>query len=431
MIPVLEGPVSFVTTRRLCRPGLGRHRFERAQRQALDHWLSKALPRTRAFAGYPPRLRALPVMDKATLMADFASYNMRGISADDVHAAMARDFRIGDLTVGASTGTSGNRGLFVISDAERFRWLGSILAKTIGDLLWRRPRVAIILPKDTRLYDSAKSFRQIQLKFFDLTDGPEAWRPALEAFAPTVIVAPPRILRHFAEASFRLSPVRVFSAAETLDPVDRPVIEAAFGAPLRQIYMATEGLLGVSCQHGRLHLAEDSVLFEYEPVGNSLVSPLISSFRRQTQILARYRMNDLLRLDTEPCPCGSPLQPVSDVVGRMDDCFQLAGRSRLELITPDILRNTVLAADRRISDFRIVQRDPRTIDLVLPPDLADNAAEAALSGLRCLLAGRELSAVVALSRAPLPLDVTQKLRRVRQDWEAPHHQEPVWASSKT
>ncbi|MEM9499181.1 MAG: CoF synthetase [Pseudomonadota bacterium] len=430
MIPLLEGPVSFATTRWLSRPGFDRGRFQEAQHRALDHWLANALPHARAFHGHPPRLRALPEMDKATLMADFAGYNIHGITAEDVHAAMARDFRIGDLTVGASTGTSGNRGLFVISDAERFRWLGSILAKTIGDLLWRRQRVAIILPQGTGLYDSANRFRQIHLQFYDLTDGPEAWRSALEAFAPTVIVAPPKVLRHLAEACFRLSPVRVFSAAETLDPVDRPVIEAAFGAPLRQIYMATEGLLGVSCRHGRLHLAEESMHFEHEPVGEGLVSPLVSSFRRRTQILARYRMNDLLRLDPEPCPCGSPLQAVSEVVGRMDDCFHLTGRAGVELVTPDILRNAVLRADTRIADFRIIQSDQRTIDLALPPDLDDSAAEAALAGLRHLLTRRGVCADVALSRAPLPLNVKRKLRRVRREWKNPTDKEPAWASSR-
>lgn len=86
------------------------------------------------------------------------------------------------------------------------------------------------------------------------------------------------------------------------------MIEAAFG-PLEQIYMATEGLLAVTCRDGTLHLCEDSVKFEFEPVGEGLVSPLVTAFRRQAQIMARYRLNDLLRLSTSPCRCGSPLWP--------------------------------------------------------------------------------------------------------------------------
>jgi phenylacetate-CoA ligase len=364
----------------------------------------------RAYAEVPIRLVDLPVMDKAQLMVDFASYNVPGVTAQQVRDAMARDYRIGSHTVGASTGTSGNRGFFVISDAERFRWLGTILAKTIADLLWHRQRVAIILPQGTGLYDSANQFRQIQLRFFDLTVGPETWQGALETFDPTVIVAPPKVLRHMAEQGFRAQPIRVFSAAETLDPVDRPVIEAAFGAPLEQIYMATEGLLGVTCRHGCLHLAEDSIHFEFEPAEDGLVTPLISSFRRDTQILARYRMNDLLRLAPEPCPCGSPLQAVEEVVGRMDDCFHLQG----QLITPDVLRNAVLTADSRITDFRIVQTGRQDIALTLPPDLPSETADRAKHQLETLLRHRGLRAEVTLIRKPLALDVSRKLRRVER-----------------
>lgn len=414
MIPQLQAPVSFAMTRRLSRPGLSRSRFEELQARAVQRWLRRAVPQVRAYVDAPARLSDLPVMDKARLMADFASYNVPGVTVEQVRDAMEHDFRIGSLTVGASTGTSGNRGYFVISDAERFRWLGTILAKTIADLLWRRQRVAIILPQGTGLYDSANQFRQIQLRFFDLTLGPDNWQDGLEAFDPTVIVAPPKVLRHMAEQGFRVQPVRVFAAAETLDPVDRPAIETAFGTPLEQIYMATEGLLAVTCRHGCLHLAEDSVHFEFEPVGDGLVSPLISSFRRDTQILARYRMNDLLRLAPQPCACGTPLQAVEEVVGRMDDCFRLQGQSGQQLVTPDALRNAVVTADPRIDDFRIVQTGARDISLVFKPSLPSEASDRARTQLQNLLELRGLQADITLERRSLALDVTRKLRRVER-----------------
>lgn len=407
MTAFLQAPLSFATTWRLSRPG--RARFERRQQAALNRWLRRAVPQVAAFADAPQRLDDLPVMDKATLMGNFAAYNRQGITADQVRAAMARDFRIGPLTVGASTGTSGNRGLFVISEAERFRWLGTILAKAMPDLLWRRQRVAIVLPQGTGLYDSANRVRQIQLKFFDLSR--VDWACAVQRFDPTVLVAPPKVLRHLVEAGAGIRPVRVFSAAETLDPVDRRVIEAGLG-PLGQIYMATEGLLGVTCRHNRLHLAEDSVAFEFEPVGDGLVSPLISSFRRETQILARYRMNDLLRLDPAPCPCGSPLTVAAEVIGRMDDCFRMVGRSGEALITPDILRNAVLDTDPRITDFRLVQTSRKGVMLTLPPELPEDVAQRARMTLETVFAGRGLAAQVRLTQAPLPLDMSRKLRRV-------------------
>lgn len=412
MIAKLHAPLSFLTTRRLSRSRLGRLHFLDRQERALNRWLEHSVPNVAAFAGAPSALAALPAMDKAQLMANFARYNTAGITAEQVRTTLDSGDRIGGLTVGASTGTSGNQGLFVISDAERFRWLGSILAKTMADLLWRKQRVAILLPRGTGLYDSASQIRRLQLRFFDVTQGADAFRAELEAFDPTVIVAPPKVLRVMAEDAFKPRPLRVFSAAETLDPIDRPVIEAAFGVPLGQIYMATEGLLGVTCRHGRLHLAEDSVHFEFEAVGNGLVTPLISSFRRETQILARYRMNDLLRLDPTPCPCGTPLQAVSEIVGRMDDCFHLQGPGGAQMLTPDVLRNAVVMADRRITDFRLIQTGLHAVMLALPKTVPQDAGVAVMHRLTALFDGRGVAAKITVAHASLPLDVTRKLRRV-------------------
>ncbi|MAS68849.1 MAG: CoF synthetase [Flavobacteriaceae bacterium] len=417
MILTLQAVHSFATTYRLGRPSMGRAKFERLQARALKRWLTRSAPKASAFTGASDRLSEFPVMDKAKLMSDFPSYNTLGITAEQVRTAMTHNFRVGTLNVGASTGTSGNRGFFVISNAERFRWLGSILAKAIPDILWQNQRVAIILPQTTNLYDSANSFRQIQLQFFDLTEGPVIWQSRLEAFNPTVIVAPPKILRHIAEQKFQLQPVRIFSTAETLDSIDSSAIMAAFGTQLEQIYMATEGLLGVTCRHGILHLAEDSVYFEFECVGDGLVSPIISTFRRDMQILLRYKMNDLLRLAPEPCSCGSPLQAVTEIAGRIDDCFYLSNCVERGLITPDILRNTVLLADTRITDFRLVQTGMSEITLTLPHSVPFAAGLAAKNDLHRLLTNRDLHAVITLVHQPLHLDLTRKLRRVERRWD--------------
>lgn len=409
MIGPAEAIASFVRTLRLQRPGLGRPAFEAAQTRALAGWLARDVPKVAAYPVAPHGLQDLPVTDKSTLMADFHRYNRAGITADQGWQAVDLGQTLQGMTIGCSTGTSGNRGLFVISETERFRWLGSILAKTMADLLTRPQRVAIVLPRDTRLYHSARRLPWLSLRFFDVTAGPDRWRAELEALAPTVVLAPPRILRHFAESGFRLAPRRIFAAAETLDPPDRPLIEGHFGLPLDQIYMATEGLFATTCRHGGLHLAEDSIFFEFEPAGGGLVTPLVTAFRRGTQIMARYRMNDLLRLADAPCPCGSPLRHVTEIVGRMDDCFHLPGGG---MLTPDTLRNAVLGASRNITDFRLIQSTPDRLELILPPGLADPDAQAAARAVAHLLAGRGGRAELTLTRAPLPLDPGRKLRRV-------------------
>ncbi|WP_313529373.1 CoF synthetase [Shinella sp.] len=404
---------AFAQTLWACRAGRSRAAFERGQAAALRRWLERDLRGVDFYRGALPRLEALPIVDKAVVMADFAAFNRGRITAEAGWRAFETTGRCGDISIGASTGTSGNRALYAITSAEQDRWLGTILAKAVPRFLVEPERVAVILPQNSALYDGARQSRLLRLEFFDLRQGLESWLPALETFAPTTIVAPPRVLRHLAENSERLRPRRLFAGAETLDPVDRTVIEARFGIKLGQLYMATEGLFAVSCAEGRLHLAEDANVFEFEPVTDGLVAPLVTGFRRRFQIMARYRMNDLLRLSNRPCACGSPLRVVDEIVGRLDDAFVFErGDGTRLLITPDVMRNAVLDAARPIADFRIIKEPHGGIALLLEPGLADESAKAAQAALCRVFSQRGLAPEIVVRRETMVFEVHRKLRRV-------------------
>jgi putative adenylate-forming enzyme len=385
------------------------------QAQRLRHFLAAATRKVDAFAALAGRpLQDFPVMDKSDLMGAFHRYNTARITADAGWRAYASTGRIGSCSIGASTGTSGNRGLYVVSDAERYLWLGTLLAKTLPDLMRQRYRVAVMLPRGSRLYDAANESGRLALKFFDLTDGLDNQLTEVAAFRPNVVVAPPHALVALARADLDLDPAQVFSGAEVLDPLDRTEIERRFGVTVREIYMATEGLFAVACPAGTLHLCEDCVVFEWEQDG-ALSKPLVTDFTRTTQLMIRYRMNDVLRLSEVPCACGSPLQAVSEIVGRSDDCFLLHRADGSPVtVTPDIVRNAVLGADRTIADFRAVQTGPADIRLCLPPPASNSQASAKLA-LTTLLARLGAEASVTVSVADLPLPQGGKLRRVYRD----------------
>ncbi len=417
-LAILHALGAFWRTKRLARRLRTRADVARWRERQLDSFLSRAITRVPFYAGLPAtRLEDLPIVDKQIVLANFDKLNAHGVTYSAARAALdAKQERVDGLIVGQSTGTSGNRGVFVISEAERFTWLGVILAKTLPDFPFARHKVALALPGFNPLYASANETGRLTLRFFDLTQGVDAWREALSAFAPDTIVAPPKVLRALAETT-SLPLQRVFSGAEVLDPLDRQIIEARFKTPVREIYMATEGLFGVGCRHGMLHLAEDVVAFEFEPAAGGLVSPLVTDFTRSTQIMARYRMNDLLRLSDEPCACGSPLQRVAQVEGRQDDVFLLRGAAETPvLVTPDVMRNAIVDADRRIRDFRIIQTDADTIQLCLSADLPTEAAQAAAAALKkaALNIGAQDVIVVLKSGIDTPYD--RKLRRVRREW---------------
>lgn len=390
--------------------------YQDSQLRRLTRRATSELPFYHTYAGQ--RFESLPIIDKDLLLANFSSLNRAGLRLEAVREALALgQERLDGRIIGMSTGTSGNRGYYVISDAERFVWLGTILAKTLPDALWRKHRVALALPALSDLYSSATLGSRISLQFFHLAQGPEAWIDDLLRFAPDTIVAPPKVLRWMAERG-QLTASNIFSGAEVLDELDRQIIENATGRTVRQIYMATEGLFGVSCPHGTVHLAEDVVHFEYgAPIsGSTLVSPIVTDFTRREQGLIRYRMNDLFELDDRPCPCGSAYQAVRRIEGRCDDAFLLADRSGvLQLVTPDIVRNAVVDADPVIDDFRIIQMGPATIVVHLREGLPDAIDGKVKAGLDAALARRGLVAGIAVQRG-IALDFTRKLRRVCREW---------------
>jgi len=415
---IAHAALAFWRTRRLAARLKTRADLERWRAPRLDRFLRDIVAKTPFYAGLAVRtLDELPIVDKATVMANFERLNAAGVSFADVRAALDRgEARIGGLHIGQSTGTSGNRGVFVISEAERFVWLGVLLAKALPDFPLVRHKVALALPGYGALYASGAETGRLTLRFFELGLGIERWREDLVAYDPDTVVGPPKVLRALAERG-GFAPRHIFSAAEVLDPLDRAAIESATGSTVREIYMATEGLFGVGCPHGTLHLCEDAVAFEWERrPGSDLANPIVTDFTRRTQVMARYRMNDLIRLSDAPCPCGSPLQAVAAIEGRADDVLLLAGAGGgVVMVTPDVARNAVVDADRRITDFRVVQTGPATVELALAADLPFAAAAAASAALRAALQGAGAGPIEIVMQPGLEIPFDRKLRRVRRD----------------
>ena len=419
----LHAVIGYGRTRHLASSLRTRQDVRAWQAERLTKYLSQVVPKAPFYARLNAHsLEQLPIVDKTAMLADFDGFNSRGVTLEQARAALeAGRSTVYGLTVGQSTGTSGNRGLFVISEAERFTWLGVLLAKTLPDVLRVRHRVVLALPGYSRLYRSAAETGRLSVRAFDLALGVGSWSGDLARFAPDVLVATPKVLRLLTGIA-GLQPIHVFSGAEVLDPLDRVAIEAAFGVRVREIYMATEGLFGVSCLHGTLHLAEDVVAFEWEKAtdGSDLVAPIVTDFTRRTQVMARYRMNDLLRLSLAPCPCGSPLQAVESVEGRRDDLFHLPrADGSLAVVTPDVVRNAVVDADRRIQDFRVVQEDAHLVALSLASGLPEEAAQAARTALARAFGRLGAGEIEIDLRRGIETPLDRKLRRVRCAWSPP------------
>ena len=114
-----------------------------------------------------------PIQGKLEFTRDFDFINTRGIRFDDAmrvaqDAEDSRDFTptIDGVTVGLSSGTSGNRGVFLVSEEERAFWVAMVLQRILGFSLKKR-KVAFFLRANSKLYTSVQS-RLIRFSFFDL-----------------------------------------------------------------------------------------------------------------------------------------------------------------------------------------------------------------------------------------------------------------------
>jgi phenylacetate-CoA ligase len=153
-----------------------------------------------------------------------------------------------------------------------------------------------------------------------------------------------------------------------LEPQDRTRLAEVFAAPVGQVYQCTEGLLAISCAHGALHVQEDLVALQYEPLPGDAgrVTPIVTDLWRRTQPIIRYRLNDVLRLDPAPCPCGSPFQVIAAIEGRQDDvCQFIATDGTPRPFFPDTIRRAILLASPQILDYRATQERPGHLHVAL------------------------------------------------------------------
>jgi putative adenylate-forming enzyme len=383
---------SFVSARTRYRRG-SRAALLAHQHRAIERFVRTVLPRA-PFYGALARggFDALPIVDKARMTASFAAFNTRGIERDDALAVAlagerSRNFRagIGDVTVGLSSGTTGNRGVFLVGERERYAWAGIVLAYTLTNAMlarvlspWRAPlRVALFLRSDSALYGTIAS-RRIAFDYYDLERPLDELAARLASVPPHAIVAPPSVLRLLARTcdTRRVAPEKIVAVAEVLERDDEAEIEAAFGTPVHQLYQCTEGLLAYTCPLRRLHLNERYVRIETEwlDAERTRFVPIVTDFARTTQIFARYRL-DVVLLTAPPCRCGRPERTIAAIEGRADDVLWLDGIGGTRVpVFPDFVRRAMALAGDAVRDYRV--RDAAgTLEIALESESPDTARE--------------------------------------------------------
>jgi putative adenylate-forming enzyme len=413
---------SYWATRRLrfdTRASLERH-----QQIMLRRFIHGPLARSPYFSPYrADAFETWPIISKSVMMSHFDSINTAGLRLADVltcamHAEHSRDFTptVTGYSVGLSSGTSGSRGVFVVSREEQAAWAGVLLARLLPRGIFAGERVALFLRANNNLYGAVRT-PWLTFEFFDLLAPMSDHLERLERYAPTIIVGPAQVLRALAElrlaGRLQIAPRKVLSGAEVLEAFDRALLEKAFGS-VGEVYQATEGFLGATCSHGTLHLNEAHLLIEPQWLDQHRFVPLVTDFSRRTQPIVRYRLDDILIKRATPCPCGSHEMALAGIEGRCDDMLKLPGRDGTILsVFADGLSRAIAQSLSLDADYRLIQTGASHLTLLVDacPDQLNacrNRLEAHLARQRVDIARLQWTT----NAETLPVDLTAKRRRI-------------------
>ncbi len=281
-----------------------------------------------------------------------------------IEAEQTRSFKseINGITVGLSTGTSGKRGLFLVSENERAQWAALIMSRVIKPKFFKKQKVAFFLRANSNLYTSVAS-GLFEFMYFDIFRPLNELLVELNKYQPDILASQPSLLVDIALAQknnqLNIKPIQIISFAEVLHANDKKSISTIFNTKITEVYQCTEGFLGVSCEYGTMHLNEDFIRFDKEWIDRNKFYPIVTDFSRHSQPVVKYKLNDVLEIKTEPCLCGSPLLGIERIIGRDDDVLIFNGIK----VYPDLIARKIALVTDSFQKCTIEQVGNKTLKI--------------------------------------------------------------------
>ena len=365
-----------------------------------------------------------PLIDKSIMMDNLSDLLTVRLDVEEAkvladNAEKTRDFspKIGPYSIGYSSGTSGSRGMHFVSEKEQAEWAGFMLARGLDGSIFSKHKIGLILRANSNTFESVGSSR-IEFKFYDLMKPLEEIHESILRDKLDILIGPPSVLRYLADVKSPLKVKKLVSAAEVLDEIDRKQIEQHFGQIVHQFYSSTEGEIAATCEHGTLHLNEEIMVIQKQWVDEEKgwYHPIISDFRRKTQPIIRYRLNDILVTSKKPCPCGYVRESIEAVMGRQDDIFLIKKISEegYEQVIPDFIRRAVMQMHPSITAYCAIQKSADEIEVQLLPEGLENISYEGFDQVWQKM--RTKTPKITVADYTFKPSAT-KLRRIRRDFE--------------
>ncbi len=348
--------------RRLSRPV----DTERALTELRRHATSASAHHAAALAGLDGApLDELPVLTKDVLVAelDRIATDRRITAAALQHHVdtEAPGTRFGRYWVGASSGSSGRP---VLLPSDRGEWAAklanaaraqAIVGATEIDGPRRVARIASPSPwhLSAQVGATLADPRRPTLRL-PATTPLDQLLAELASWQPTILNGYASVLGTVADAQLAgevdLRPKRVLSGAEPLTDGLRARIREAWGVEAHDQYVTTEaGFVAAECDaHDGMHvIGEDTVV---EVVDDGVLVTVLDS---RTVPLIRYRIDDSVVIDPEPCRCGRT-SPRLRVQGRVRELLAIPHEGGSARVHPVVFTQVL---DRQpVAAWRVVHR---------------------------------------------------------------------------
>lgn len=286
--------------------------------------------------------------EEISSLSDFSAYPF--ITSEDIrnHGIDMVSVPQGDISRIVTMQTSGTTGspkrlFFTPRDQELtidFFGIGMFTLVDAGN------KVLILLPDSTPgnvgdlLFTGLQRIGAIPIKHGPVLDLAETLSIISEKKVDSIVGVPTQVLAlcNFYLQDPSLFPLKLRSILLSTDHVPLSLserLERAFNCRVYNHYGMTEMGLGggVFCDANYgYHLREADMLFEVVDPTSGIQMPdgesgelVFTTLTREGMPLIRYRTGDRARFLKEPCPCGSKLNSLERITGRLDQSFLLAG----------------------------------------------------------------------------------------------------------
>jgi phenylacetate-CoA ligase len=207
---------------------------------------------------------------------------------------------------------------------------------------------------------------------------------AIEGYPSTVYI----LARYMVANGFSLPLTAVFTSSETLYPVQREVIEKAFGCKVFDFYgLAERVLFATECEaHSGRHLNFEYGLTEIvdgtdHPVKNGKMGVVVStSLQNLGMPFIRYKTSDVSQIRNQFCSCGRHMLLLDDITTKAEDIVVTPdGR----MISPSVLTHPFKPM-HNIEKSQIIQEEMNhiIIKIVKRPGYSENDTQTLLASFK-------------------------------------------------